>query len=144
MAEQTYTDPPGMPEDERMTPAELRMVRDYLGLTGDWLAAHLVVDPRTVRHWEAGKYPIRDGVRLEIERMKELTAQAVHNTAAKLMDVPDPCVVTYRNDAEYEAAHPGAGWPAGWHRQLLARVAERVPGLRVIYAPLDEEDGHAG
>jgi len=144
MAEQTYTDPPGMPEDERMTGAELRMVRDYLGLTGDWLAAHLKVSPRTVRHWEHGRHPIPDGVRLAVEHLEELTAQQVHAYSTALLDVPDPCVVTYRNDAEYEAAAPGAGWPAGWHRQVLARVAERVPGLRVIYAPLDEEDGRAG
>ncbi len=36
-----YADPPGMPDDERMTDAELRVVREHLGLTGDALAAHL-------------------------------------------------------------------------------------------------------
>jgi len=140
MTEQTYTDPPGMPEDERMTPAELRMVRDYLGLTADWLAARLGVSARTVRHWEAGRYPIPDGVRQEVEHLEELTAQAVHDTAARLMDIPEPWVVTYRSDAEYAAVHPEAGWPASWHRHLLARIAERVTGLRVVYAPVDAPD----
>src|SRR5690606_819281 len=59
-----YTDPPGMPDDERMTPAEFRVVREFLGLTPEWLAAHLGVSGRTVRHWEQGKYAIPDGVRL--------------------------------------------------------------------------------
>src|SRR5690606_40083818 len=49
-----YTDPPGMPDDERMTPAEFRVVREFLGLTPEWLAAHLGVSGRTVRHWEQG------------------------------------------------------------------------------------------
>ena len=28
-----YTDPPGMPEGERMTPAEFRVVREWLGFS---------------------------------------------------------------------------------------------------------------
>jgi transcriptional regulator with XRE-family HTH domain len=134
MPEITYTDPPGMPEDERMTPAEFKVVREFLGLTGDWLAAHLGVSARTVRHWEQGKYAIPDGVRLELEDLERRTGEFVGGIVEKLMDLPDPGVITYRDDAEYKAAHPDAEFPASWHRAVVARVAQEVPGLSIAFA----------
>ncbi|MFF3094188.1 helix-turn-helix domain-containing protein [Streptomyces cyaneofuscatus] len=130
-----HTNPPGMPDDERMTDAEFRVIRDWLGLTGDWLATHLKVSPRTVRHWEQGKYAIPDGVRLELENLEARTGEFVGNAVAALMDVPEPGVLTYRTDAEYHAAHPEVPFPASWHRAVVARIAQEVPGLTIAYAP---------
>lgn len=130
-----HTDPPGMPDDERMTDAEFRVVREYLGLTGDWLATHLGVTARTVRHWEHGKYPIPDGVRLAVEDLEERTAQFVAAVVKELLDVPDPVVVVFRTDAEYHRAHPEIEFPASWHRAVVARVAQEVPGLGIAYLP---------
>lgn len=129
-----YTDPADMPEDERMTPAEFKVAREFLGLTGDWLAEHLNVSGRTVRHWEQGKYPIPDGVRLQIEGLEARTSAFITGLVVKLMDLPEPGVITYRDDAEYLAAHPDAEFPASWHRAVIARVAQEVPGLSIAYA----------
>ncbi|MFE4867752.1 helix-turn-helix domain-containing protein [Streptomyces sp. NPDC056682] len=129
-----YTDPPGMPEDERMTDAEFKVIREYLGLTGDWLADHLGVAPRTVRNWEQGKYAIPDGVRLEMEDLEARTGEFIARVAEKLLDLPEPGVVTYRTDEDYHAAHPDQLWPASWHRAVIARVAQEVPGLAIVYA----------
>lgn len=129
-----YTDPPGMPEDERMTPAEFKVVREFLGLSGDWLATYLGVSPRTVRHWEQGKYAIPDGVRLAIEDLERRTGEFISGIVEKLMDLPDPGVLTYRDDTEYRAAHPGTEFPASWHRAVVARVAQEVPGLSIAFA----------
>lgn len=131
MTDRKYTDPPG---DERMTPAELRVAREFLGLSGAALARLLQVSDRTVRHWEEGKYPIPDGVRLEIEKLEEYTAQCVAGVVEKLLDIPDPVVVTYRNDEEYHAVHSDP-LTAGWHRAVIARVAQEVPGLRIVFPP---------
>lgn len=128
-----HADPPGMPEDERMTPAEFRVVREFLGLTGDWLAARLQVNPRTVRAWEQGRHPIPDGVRLEMERLEAETGEFVGRAVDALMDLPDPAIVTYRSDEEYRAAHPGVSWPAAWHRMVCARIALEVPALSIVY-----------
>jgi transcriptional regulator with XRE-family HTH domain len=136
MDPQTYTDPPGMPADERMTDAELRTVREFLGLTGDWLAAHLGVSPRTVRHWEQGRYPIPDGVRLAVEDLEERTAEFVDAIAKDLRDARDPVVLVYRNDDEYRRMNPRAEFPAAWHRAVVARVALEVPGLGIAYPPM--------
>jgi transcriptional regulator with XRE-family HTH domain len=113
---------------------ELRVVREYLGLTGDWLAQHLGVNPRTVRAWEQGKHPIPDGVRLEIERLEQQTADFVGAVVAQLLDLPDPTVVTYRSDAAYHAVHPEIPFPASWHRAVLARIALEVPALAIVYS----------
>lgn len=129
-----HVDPPGMPEDERMTPAELRVVREYLGLSGDWLARHLAVNPRNLRAWEQGEKQIPDRIRLEMEDLERRTGQFVSGVIHKLMDLPAPTVVTYRSDAEYHAAHPDVPFPASWHRAVVARVAQEVPGLGIAYA----------
>jgi hypothetical protein len=134
MPETEYTDPPGMPDGERMTSAELRVVREFLGVTPEWLAGHLGVSARTVRHWEAGKYTIPDGVRLEIEDLERRTGEFVAGIIDKLMDLPDPGVITYRDDDEYKAAHPDVEFPASWHRAVVARVAQEVPALSIAYA----------
>lgn len=128
-----YGDPEGMPEDERMTDAEFRTIREWLGVSSEWLAGHLGVSTRTIRHWEAGKYPIPDGVRLEIERLEEQTGEFVGRVVDALLDVPDPVVVVYRSDAEYHAAHPEVGFPASWHRRVIARAAMEVPALQIVY-----------
>ncbi|WP_228981410.1 DNA-binding transcriptional regulator [Streptomyces sp. DH12] len=139
-----YTDPPDMPEDERMTPAEFKVVREFLGLTGDWLARHLGVSPRTVRHWEQGKYAIPDGVRLALEDLEARTAAFVSGIADALMDLPDPGVITYRDDAEYRVAHPEVDWPASWHRAVIARVAQEVPGLSITYPEQASQEAASG
>ncbi|MFJ5099395.1 helix-turn-helix transcriptional regulator [Streptomyces sp. NPDC088557] len=123
-----------------MTDAEFRVVREFLGLTPEWLAEHLNVSNRTIRHWEAGTYAIPDGVRLEMESLGEHAAGVVGGVVAQLLDVPDPGVLTYRTDAEYRAAHPEAGLPASWHRAVVARVAQEVPGLAVAYTPKEDDD----
>ncbi|MFH9471775.1 helix-turn-helix domain-containing protein [Streptomyces clavifer] len=89
-----------------MTPAELKVVREFLGVTGDWLAGYLEVSPRPVRNWEQGTYAIPDGVRLAVETLETRTAQFVAGVVEQLSDLPEPGVVTYRDDEEYHAAHP--------------------------------------
>jgi Helix-turn-helix domain len=129
-----YTDPPGMPDDERMSPAELRVVREWLGMSPEWLGAHLKVSPRTIRHWEAGRYAIPDGVRLEIEDLEARTGAFVGGVIEQLMDIPDPVIVTYRTDEEYHAANPEVPFPASWHRAVVARIAQEVQALGIVYA----------
>lgn len=139
MDQQDYTDPPGMPDDERMTDAEFKVAREYLGLTGDWLAGHLNVSARTVRHWEQGAYPIPDGVRLELERLEERTAEFVGACVGPLLDMADAAVLTYRTDEEFHQARPGETFPASWHRRVVARVAQEVPGLTITYGPRSDQ-----
>ncbi|MFB4280872.1 helix-turn-helix domain-containing protein [Nonomuraea sp. MTCD27] len=126
-----YTDPPGMPEDERMTDAELKVVREYLGLSLQWLADHLAVSLRTVQHWEQGKYAIPDGVRIAIEALEVTAGQQVTAIVGMLNDAPDTVMAIPRTDAD---CPPECPWPPSWHRAIAARAAQEVPGLSIVYA----------
>lgn len=134
--------------DGRMTGGELQTVREYLGLTGDALAAMLGVNPRTLRAWEAGRDPIPERVREEVEQIEADTAAAVGELVAALEDMRDPAVAVYRTDADMHAARPDATHlTARWWRHVAARAAHEVPGLLIGTAdelagaealPLDE------
>lgn len=129
-----YTDPAGMTEDERMSDAELRTVREFLGLDQLHLATYLGVQDRTVRRWEAGTTPIPDGVRIEVERLEAHTAEQVTSAIEELMDIPDPVVAVYRDDNTFWTAHPEAKpLGAAWHRAVIARTAQEVPALEIAY-----------
>lgn len=131
------------PADERMPPIKLKAVREWVGVSGDWLASFLGVSARTIRSWEDGRNPIPGGVRLEVEALEALTGQAVTAAVASARDARDPVIVTYRHDGDYWEAEPGAvarlgrdgapvRWPASWHRRVAMRVAMEVPGLAIV------------
>lgn len=122
-----------MPTDDPMTAAEMRVVREHLGLTTRWLADHLQVAERTVHRWENGQIRVPDGVRVAIEHLEQLTAQHVDAAIAACNDARDPALATYRTDQDYRRHHPEQPWPAEWHRAVCARVAQEVPGLVITY-----------
>lgn len=121
--------------DGPMTDAELRVVREFLGLTGDWMAEHLGVQGRSWRRWESGTVPIPTGVRVRIEQLELVAAETVEQAVTALNDTAeDPAVITYRTDDAYRAAHPEAPFPASYHRAIVARIAQEVPGLVIQYS----------
>lgn len=122
-----------LPVDELMTDAELRTIREHLGLTTRWVADHLGVAERSVHRWESGERDVPDGVRRQIEQWEIDTATTIDRAVIRLMDLPDPAVATYRSDEHYRQHEPDALWPASWHRATIARIAERVPGLIIAY-----------
>lgn len=122
--------------DEPMTDAEFKVMREFLGVSGDWMAYYLDVSPRTIRHWEAGTYTVPDGVRDSIHALVEVTEEFVRVRTEKLLDVVNPRIVTYRSDEEFQADPENAGIPfsASWHRAAVARITQQVPGLSIVYA----------
>lgn len=120
-----------------MSGAELRCLREYLGLTTRWLAQHLGVAERSVHRWEAGMQCVPEGVADEVQRLSALTYEARSELADKMFDLPEFCVITYRSDGDYRAHEPESDWPASWHRALCARLADEVTGLRISYWQVD-------
>lgn len=116
-----------------MSAAEFRCLRDWLGLTAQWLADHLEVSPRSVQRWDDGSSPVPAGVADELLRLSEVTYDVLDGLVEKLLDATDPGVITYRSDADYHRHHPEVDWPASWHRALCARLADEVPGLRIEF-----------
>ena len=122
--------------DDRMDPGELQAVREYLGLTGEALAAILSVNPVTLRRWESGRDPIPYRVREEVEQIEETTARAVDEIVTALEDARDVAVTVYRTDADMHAARPDlAHLPARWWRHVVMRACERVDGVEIVTAP---------
>ena len=116
-----------------MSGAELRCLREWLGLTTRWLADHLGVAERSVHRWESGIREVPEGVAAEVLRLSEITYGVLNGLIYQLLDVPEPGVYTYMSDADYRSHHPEVDWPASWHRALCARVADEVPSLRITY-----------
>lgn len=133
-------------DEDPLTPAEVRIAREYLGLTGDRMAEKLGVNPRTLRSWEQGRDPVPGRIRPEIAELKEATDAAVAKLVAGLAESGDDTLITFGSDEEYTAWAKGIswsegwhGWPASWHRQVCARAAAQT-GARIDYA---DEDGDA-
>ncbi len=117
----------GFPEpdgDQPMSPAEFCMVRDFLGVTGAWLASHLRVTLRTVRRWEHGQSPVPDGVREAMEQLEATAGEEVGQLVTELADARDNVLTIPRQGGDYTQ---------GWWRMIAARVAQEVPGLYVQY-----------
>ncbi|MEB3052132.1 DUF1870 family protein [Mycolicibacter sp. MYC123] len=130
----------GNPRDSagvgRMDGGELQTVREYLGLTIDSLARILVVNPRTVRSWEAGRDPIPERIRVEVEQIEAMTAGAVGALVDALNSARDPMVRVYRHDEDMHTAQPDtAHLPARWWRHVVARACHEVPGVEILTAP---------
>lgn len=114
-----------------MTPAELKTIRESLGLPVQWLAERANVQRRTVEYWEAGRSPVPADVAaliLQIDaQFAEATRQAlavVDEQTEKQGQPPETVrLYRYRDDAELWAARPDMrGLPVTAHAALLARV----------------------
>lgn len=114
-----------------MTPAELKTIRESLGLPVQWLAERANVQRRTVEYWEAGRSKVPDDVAaliLQIDaQFTESTRQslAVVDEQTEKQGQPPETVrlYRYRDDAELWAARTDMrGLPATAHAALLARV----------------------
>lgn len=116
-----------------MTAAEFKVVREFLAVPTRWVAEELGVQERTVQRWDGGQAPIPEWARERLEALEAETADAVSAAIGALNDLRDPGVLTYRSDRDYRAHHPEMRWPASWHRAVIARVAQEVPGLAIEF-----------
>lgn len=114
-----------------MTPAELKTIRESLGLPVQWLAERANVQRRTVEYWEAGRSPVPADVAALILQIDAQFAEATRQSLAvvdeqteKQGQPPETVrLYRYRDDAALWAARPDMrGLPVTAHAALLARV----------------------
>ncbi len=118
-----------------MTPAEIRSIREHLGLSQEEFADVLNIDVRSVRRWETGQQDIHAGNAAAIRKIVDITATNVRQLVIELRGQPHPTLVTYQSDADMWAHRPAlVPFPARWHRIIAARVAELVPNLTITYS----------
>lgn len=108
-----------------LTAAEVRTIREGLGVTADWLADHLGIQIRTVQRWEAGQNTIKP---FAVEALLTLEGQAAEQVAehvAALTGTKLPPVLAVEDTCSPD-------WPAGWQRMIAFRVRQEIPGLRIV------------
>lgn len=118
-----------------MTPADLKIRREALGLSGEDLAARCEVQARAVRRWEGGTTPVPDFVDDVLLDLEVFTDRLVEGNVAEILKRidglgPDEVVEipAFATDQDLWDAMPEAKpLPAMWFRRVLWRVAERLP-----------------
>lgn len=137
-----------------MTGAELRTLRDSIGLSAEELARLVGVRDRTIRRWEAGEWtvpePVAEQVRAldaQIERAVAGTVEALQDAQERAQEPPAEIVlVRYRTEDDLAKYRPDmAALPPSVHGALIDRVrlaAERL-GVPVRIVWMDREDYEA-
>lgn len=137
-----------------MTAAEMRTLREALGLPATWLAAQAQVQERTVRHWESGRNAVPGDVAAMLRRIDAAfdtsAGEAVRqyaDAALSTAGAPQEVVLLrYRTDDDLWLSLPDMRpLPATAHAAMLHRawkaLAARGAAVRIVY--LDVEDYEA-
>lgn len=117
-----------------MTPAELRCLRESLGLTVRAMSAAVGQTYQTVTRWESGERRISPRSAAALADLVGYT-DAFVDGLVRVHRAGRP-LVTYLTDDDLRA-HVDTGGrvlSAAWHRASAWRAAGRVPGARVVYA----------
>jgi len=113
-----------------MTCAELRGLRESLGLTVRALAEGIGQDESTVYRWESGAQRISAGNARSLAALVDYTDRRVEDLVAAHR--PGAPIVTYPSDRADRGSGPGRVLSAQWHRVVARRAAERT-GARVVW-----------
>lgn len=114
-----------------MTAAELRCLRERLGLTTRALAAAIGRTERNVARWETGPQRISRETADALIDLVSYTDEAVD----ALAETQAETIMVYRTDEEFRAIEDTGKrvLSAAWHRMVAGRAAERIPDSVVIY-----------
>lgn len=129
-----------------MTGAEMRTLREALGLPVTWLAEQTGVQERTIRHWETGRNKVPADVAKLLRSIDANIETTVSQAVLQYVDgalttngAPEVvCLVRYRTDADLHTYQPGfAPLPATCHGVLLHRTLKaleaRKANVRIVY-----------
>lgn len=121
-----------------MTAAELRVTREFLGMSIPWIAERLVLSQRRMQRMETGQEEIPQALVTYLDSASAAADDLVGRLSAeyrrkvKAAGGANVSAPTYRTDAVYAAA--GGHYGSMWHRMCLARVAQAVPGLVLVWS----------
>lgn len=104
-----------------MTSAELKTIRENLGLSQPWLAARCGVSMRSYCHWEAKKQPPED-----VEELMFHLLSLRNRLAQAMVDGSDP-LDRYKVDEQLWANHPEfEGLPVMFHATALCMAWQKL------------------
>ncbi|EFQ0234009.1 helix-turn-helix domain-containing protein [Schaalia turicensis] len=106
----------------RMSNADFRAMREYLGLPAQWLAERLEVNTRTVQKWDSGEARIPEGISLQMESLESFTGGVVARFVDELHDDAEVYFEIPRTHEDLEEVEEYADMPLDWWRMVGARV----------------------
>ncbi|TAL87484.1 MAG: DUF1870 family protein [Candidimonas sp.] len=118
-----------------MTSAELKTIRESLGLSLQWVADQAHVQLRTAQYWESGRNQVPADVAQMLTALDEQlwgvvaeTLKQVQTLAEQSGALPEQiALIRYRNDADLWAFRPDfKPMPVGTHAALLSRVRRKL------------------
>jgi transcriptional regulator with XRE-family HTH domain len=131
-------------------PAELKTLREAVGLSVPDLASLTKVQERTVRYWESGRNSVPDDVAETVLKIDEMLDAIVENSLATVRDLiknagePEEVVLLrYRENADLWRFLPEfKPLPATTHAAMLARLRGELADMyvpsRIVYMRVDE------
>ena len=110
-----------------MTPAELKTLRESLGLSEQWVAERAGVQLRTVQYWEDGQDSVPVDVANMIEHIDETVNLSVKNNLKKIKATnkkgDEIALIRYRTDDDlWSFTTDMAPLPAACHAAMQARL----------------------
>lgn len=118
-----------------MSGAELKTIREYLGLPASWLATKAEVRERTVNYWESGKTPVPSDVADIVDDLLEKRKRSVKEALLLIDDLIKkrgrvPHAVTlrrFKHELELWQAHPEMnGLPVTYHASILFELKSKL------------------
>lgn len=134
-------------EPIEMSSAEMKTLRESLGLSQEWLAKHFDVQTRTIHYWESSalRGPIPFDVANALTRLDAkiaaLTAMVINRLGKEMADRGNPGTITllrYHSEEELWRFRPDLKpWPATCHASMLNRIRIAAMALgyevRIVY-----------
>ncbi|MDD3757721.1 MAG: DUF1870 family protein [Advenella sp.] len=124
----------------KMTPAEMKTIRESLGLSAQWVANQAGVKLRTVQYWESGRNAVPDDVAQMLigidGQLWGIVAQAVdqiRQAADEAGALPEQLdLIRYRKDEDLWHFQPEfSPLPATCHAMLLSRLIREIEPLKI-------------
>lgn len=131
-------------QESAMTGAELRSIRELLGLSPVWLSRHLKISEREYVLMERGRSPIPGGdedkpdVVAIVEGLADEASELVEKLVEQYEREPGGVLYTYETDSDYEYVQQRQKLalehqkPVRWHHHICARVRDEVD-VRIDY-----------
>jgi hypothetical protein len=101
------------------------------------MAERLNCDERRLQRMERGRFQIPDAIADAVDALYDQTRDVVQRFIGKyraqLEHQNTVTMAVYRSDEEYGDSVKHARFPARWHRQVAARVADALPKVQLDY-----------
>lgn len=114
---------------DTMSAGALQSAREYLGLTGDQMAAMLTnahgrpLGPRILRAFEQGTETISPNIRDQVENLLRESEMDIDAEVDRLISERASTITVWRTDNGFHTARPDlTHWPARWWRHAAAKI----------------------